>query len=399
MCKPELMARSRGLKSLASLGLMFEDSESERRFVRPLRVQALLTLCLLVAAHICFQLAMALGEDDDDDEEEPEDGMPALEQPIGLFLVIVLLAVDIKCKPRRRLWLTDVLVVCVLCTMTVRSQQLQQGRLHRYSGQFIAPWLEQQNLTYQLGVALNDGLDGGHVIASSMFDVHTRSSIEATVAILLAALIIAAGTVRVLYFPLYLLAHCVRAALQQPHLFIGSYGFHLFRFLEIVFPFTCWVARALHERASRRALKQAERVAEQQLELREMKLIDDGVRRENAALAKLSADKEVLLGQISHEMKTPLNGLVGMLTVAQMRLGSAQQATEIAGLVDVETSLEKAQLCGKVRPPLPSPRLPSPRLNSPLLLASDAGRRDRRHTRLHPPRHQPVQPLHLSVRD
>ena len=180
-----------------------------------------------------------------------------------------------------------------------------------------------------------------------------------TVAILLAALLIAAGTVRALYFPLYLLAHCVRAALQQPHLFIGSYGFHLFRFLEIVFPFTCWVARALHERASRRALKQSERVAEQQLELREMKLIDDGVRRENAALAKLSADKEVLLGQISHEMKTPLNGLVGMLTVAQMRLGSAQQATKIAKLVEVETSLEKAQLCGKVR--LPSPPLPSPR--------------------------------------
>ena len=35
------------------------------------------------------------------------------------------------------------------------------------------------------------------------------------------------------------------------------------------------------------------------------------MRREAAALARLSADKEALLGQISHEMKTPLNGLLG----------------------------------------------------------------------------------------
>ena len=95
-----------------SLGLMFRDLESERRFTAPMRVQALVTIVILVAAHILFQLSMAM-QDDDPEEEEPEGGMPALELPIGLLLVIIVLAVDIKCKPQRRLWLTDLLVVSV----------------------------------------------------------------------------------------------------------------------------------------------------------------------------------------------------------------------------------------------------------------------------------------------
>ena len=89
--------------------------------------------------------------------------------------------------------------------------------------------------------------------------------------------------------------------------------------LQIVTPLACWIASVFIEHAMRSAIRQGAVAATKAEELNEMKMQQMAAKAENEFLITLDREKDGLLSVISHEMKTPLNGLLGMLQLAKLR--------------------------------------------------------------------------------
>jgi signal transduction histidine kinase len=169
--------------------------------------------------------------------------------------------------------------------------------------------------------------------------------------------LIATGTFRAAYsWPLLPLAWGLINWQHGERILEPSYLIWLFT-LSFATPTAAWILVLLKENALRSAMRQEAVAAVNAEELEAVRILQAAAKVENDTLLALSREKDNLLSMISHEMKTPLNGLLGMLQLAALRCNSCS-GTAGAGVLsdppanalarDINPLISKANTCGKL---------------------------------------------------
>ena len=152
-------------------------------------------------------------------------------------------------------------------------------------------------------------------------------------ALLHVSLLVASGVVRSAYAWWLVLLYIGSALCCKPTSFVAPAHRDMLRCLDVFCPLVAWLISAMHERTLRSAIRAASARAGAEAELRESRIESANAMERNALLEAQSQEKDAV---ISHEMKTPLNGLLGMLSIAKLR--AAEAATQIEDRTDPHQS-------------------------------------------------------------